>query len=315
MVGGEMTVLVTGGYGLLGSYLLRELRLKNIEALGTSHKHDLKGMVQMDLTSDTDVGNVLHYNRPDVIVNTASIGNVDFVERYPEESYDVNVEGVRRLINGMREYGIEHLIHISSNAVFSGVPLEPLGNNLGPPYSDADEMGPVNLYGAQKAEADRAVMQSGLHWTIVRPILMYGWPTNFGRHNVVTKCIEVLRNDGVFRAADNVVTQPLFVRDCARYILKEIRDPVTGGVTHIAGPETVTIYDFMCRVALVFNLPIENIMPVGIEDLCADLPAIRPLNTTFKMDWLHRRHFYTTSVETGLRIMKYQEAADTNVPY
>jgi len=284
MPGKMITTLIVGASGLLGRYLLRTAS-KSHRVIGTCFGNPSTSLLSMDIRDPSQVLETLYRLRPDIVINTAAIGSVDYVEQHPRDGYDVNVGGVRNLLDAVRIIG-SHFVHISSNAVFSGDD---------PPYDEYAELDPINTYGIQKALADEFVFNADGPFLIIRPILMYGWP-ELGRQNIVTMCLNALEEDRVFRAAEDVITQPLYASDCARAIWQLV-SKWSKGVYHIGGETTTSIYQFCTGVASSFGKNVDLIEPVNIESLRL---SPRPLNTTFVLDKLYNMGIKPCGAREGL---------------
>ncbi len=265
-------ILITGGTGLLGKALL-ETQPEGTEVLYTAHQTTPPAQWQsrflpLELRDTASVQTVFEAVRPGVVIHTASIGAVDQAQRNPKVVQEVNVKGTRRIVEAAQEAGA-FLVQISTNAVFDG---------KNPPYREGDERRAVNRYGTMKIEAEDIVQRSGLPHLILRPILLYGWPFPGGRGNVVTRWLETLRGGGSVQVADDLVSMPLYVTDCAKIIWK-VAAQRFAGTLHVAGPDRIALVDFARLTARTFGFPCERIIPVS----SAQLPVLapRPQDTSF----------------------------------
>lgn len=57
--------------------------------------------------------------KPDIVVDTAALHNVDYCETHRDEAWMVNVEGTRNVADACREVGAK-MISISTDYVFDG---------------------------------------------------------------------------------------------------------------------------------------------------------------------------------------------------
>ena len=90
---------------------------------------------------------IFEWAKPDVVINAAAIGSVDFAEKNREETKRVNVGGTQIVVELCQAYK-SRLIYISSNAVFNG---------RSPLYSETAPVDPINYYGQLKVEAENIV--------------------------------------------------------------------------------------------------------------------------------------------------------------
>jgi dTDP-4-dehydrorhamnose reductase len=230
----------------------------------------------MDLSRQDSVDAVFKEHQPKIVVHCAAIGSVDYCEKHYDEARDINVRGVRRMLNASERYGAK-FVFISTNAVFSGT---------GAPYCEEDERLPMNVYGMLKKDAENMVMDYPHSWLIVRPIMLYGVPNAGGRGNWATRVADVLANGRMLYVVDDIVTQPTYAADLARVLWELI--PHADGVYHAASPETMTLYDFAMRVACMWTTSKVNvsdrILPTSSEKFKA--MAARPANTTYDLSKL-----------------------------
>ena len=125
------TILVTGGTGFLGSYIIRELRNSNyqVRAIRRSGKlpfwlseDELRGVEWvrgdvLDLVSLEDA-----MEGVDAVIHAAAM--VSFVKKGRKEMYQVNVDGTANVVNMAIEKNIQRFVHISSVAAVGRTGLE-----------------------------------------------------------------------------------------------------------------------------------------------------------------------------------------------
>ena len=212
--------------------------------------------------------------KPHIIIHCASIGSVDYAENHYTEVREVNVMGLKHVLDGANAYKSK-LVYISTNAVFSG-------NN--PPYNENSALNPVNAYGIIKREAEQLVKALCNEWLIIRPFLLYGWPYPGGRTNWAKNIIDKLSKDESLKMVNDHIWQPTYAVNCAETIWQLLS--YTNDTFNISCQEKVTLYDFALRVCQVFNLNPELIEPVS-SDYFKSI-AKRPENTTYDLTKLNR---------------------------
>ncbi|MBI4020151.1 MAG: SDR family oxidoreductase [Candidatus Aenigmarchaeota archaeon] len=300
-------VLVTGAGGLLGSYIMRQASAqKGLEAVGTTRTG--QGGLKMDLTSNGDISSVMSSVSPDIVINTASLTNVDYCEGHRREALAINAEGPRIIADECKKLGAK-LIQISTDYVFDG--------KRGM-YTEADSPGPVNYYGKTKLEAEKAVEQSGTGYLIVRPAIIYGWGTTgplttsptitspvgttsaagVRRPNYVTWLIETVSSGQKARIFDQY-NSPTFAGSLAEGLLKALGSE---GLYHLAGPERISRYDFALRVADKFNLAKGLIAPARDNTFAK---AARPHDSSLDVSKAWKDlGIRLLTVDEGLKMMK-----------
>lgn len=155
-------ILITGASGLVGS--------RFVELYGHEYQLITPGYPDFDLINKNSINNVFTRYNPETVVNLAAFTDVGIAEgqrnNKDELCYKINVDGTRNLISLIDPVKI-HLIHISTDYVFSGAVDDP------GPYeeSKAPETDPNKLswYGFTKAEGERIIKNTlGDKVTILR---------------------------------------------------------------------------------------------------------------------------------------------------
>ncbi len=139
-------------------------------------------------------------------------------------------------------------------------------------------------------------------WTIVRPILMYGWNHVVTRPNPATWIYEKLMRGEEISMVTDVHENPLYNIQCGHGLWAVIakRKP---GVFHFAGRDSMDRYQFAVAVAETFGLDKSLIKPVTSKAF----PSIarRPKNTTFVTRRMERElGVKPLTVREGLAAMK-----------
>ena len=289
-----MRILITGASGLLGSYLLK-----------TADNHDdTRGHVftdagnfrYLDILSRASIRECLDISRPDVIIHCAGEGRVDAAETNPFTAWRLNLEGVDNLLSLCAQYR-SHFVYISSNAVFDGET---------PPYKEDSPRRSVNEYGSSKIAAEDLVTAYPWFSTIIRPILLYGWPTTGRRGNFVIRLLEDLHAGTHVSTAEDLISQPTYAWDCASAIWTIIKQQKTGKeVFNVAPTEPMSLFKFAGEVAKVFELDASLIQPVQSNQFANLAP--RPRDTTFDVSKLEVAGITLPNVQSGLLRMRMEK--------
>jgi dTDP-4-dehydrorhamnose reductase len=292
----KRTVLVTGGTGLLGKAMeelapkdakLVSLHLRDYAVDGPNAKH-----LVLDIRDKKAVDRLFARHQFDTVIHAAGIASVDYVEKHYAESLESNIVGTLNVTSACRRAG-KHLIYVSTNAVFDG---------KGAPYAEDAPVRPVNKYGRLKVECERLVAETLESWTIVRPILMYGWNHPVTRPNPVTWIYDKLLRGESVELVDDVTENPLYNIQCGRALWAAAAKRPSG-IFHLAGKDAVNRYELGLAVAEAFGLDGKLIKRVSSSRFAGIAP--RPPNTTLSTRRMQRElGVKPVGVREGLRAMK-----------
>ena len=225
----------------------------------------------LDITDGAAVNKLMDEVRPDVLLHTAAMTQVDECELNKIDCWNTNVTATRFLIDSAKETK-SRIIFISTDFVFDG---------LHGPYKEEDEPNPVNYYGSTKLAAEKAVIQSGLDWAIVRTVLVVGNTEDGQRQNILTWVKEKLEKGETIKVVDDQVRTPTYVEDLADGIIL-ILEKKSKGIFHIAGKDTLTPYQIARQTAEFLKLNSKLIEKSDASNFTQ--AALRPPTTGFKID-------------------------------
>ncbi len=160
-----MTILVTGGTGLVGSRLLARFVKDGIEcrALIRAGKEGPAGAIRIegDLLVPESLAPAL--KGVDAEVHLAAV----FRTRDEAEIWRANFDGTRNLINVVKQHAPQARFIMTSTALV-------YSNETTRPGLEEDELEPTLAYPASKLAAEKELCQSGLNWSILRLGFVYG---------------------------------------------------------------------------------------------------------------------------------------------
>jgi dihydroflavonol-4-reductase len=174
-------VLVTGGAGFLGSYIIKQLVEKGYAVRAIRRSNKLPFWISKETFEKVQWvnGNVLDVialeeamEGIDAVIHAAAV--VSFIKKDRNNMYQVNVEGTANVVNMMLEKNIKRLVHISSVAA--------LGRSAGGGHVNEEkkwEESKVNThYAKSKYKAELQVWRGigeGLQAVILNPSTILGF--------------------------------------------------------------------------------------------------------------------------------------------
>ena len=157
------TIFITGAAGFIGSNLAKKLlnEVKDIKVIGLDNmndyydvkikeerlnelqKHNNFTFIKGNLADKELVTDIFKKYTPQIVVNLAAQAGVRYSIKNPDAYVESNLIGFFNLLEGCRNYPVEHLVYASSSSVY--------GSNKKVPYSTDDKVdNPVSLYAATK---------------------------------------------------------------------------------------------------------------------------------------------------------------------
>ena len=148
-------------------------------------------------------------------------------------------------------------------------------------YSETDTPNPLSVYALSKVSAENLVLTSSYpKFSIVRTIILYGKANNLSRSNIVCWAKEALSKGQPLSIIDDQFRAPTWADDLAWACIR-ICDLQKTGIYHIAGPETMSIYDLVLRIAKFYSFSTEFLTKT--DSLSLNQKAKRPPKTGFDL--------------------------------
>lgn len=271
-------ILITGSNGLLGQNLVQLILDETNHHLLSTSKGENRIISRtdidyqnLDITDFDQLHQLVNEFRPDAIINTAAMTNVDACESQKKECWLLNVIAVENLVKVCEEFNV-HLVHLSTDFVFDGE---------NGPYSENDQPNPLSYYGQSKWESEKVVINSGLeNWSIARTIIVYGVVENMSRSNVVLWAKGALEKGEAINVVDDQFRSPTYAMDLAKGCLSIVEKEATG-IFHLSGKNIMSVIELVYRVADYYGLDKSIINPIKSSVL--NQAAKRPPYTGFNL--------------------------------
>jgi UDP-glucose 4-epimerase len=248
-----MKVLVTGGAGFIGKYLVKSL-LKNsysvtiFDNISNSTKESISlldnmgaKIVQGDITKYSDILNAT--KDQDVVIHLAAKISVSESIKNPAETFQVNVDGTRNVLTACEKNHVKKLIVASSAAVYGeGSPNVKL--------TEESKTNPISPYGESKIRMEQEIREfeskHNIDCIILRFFNIYGIGQSSEYAGVITKFIErIIQNKPLKIFGDGLQTRDFVVIDD---VINSIHNAISfgkSGTYNIASGKTVTIKELV----------------------------------------------------------------------
>lgn len=272
-----MKILITGSNGLLGQKIVRQAIKKGITFLATSKGENRNPdcpreyYQSLDICDASAIEKVFSDFKPTHVIHTAAITNVDACELNPAECELVNVTATRYLFEAAQKINA-HFQLLSTDFIFDGEK----GN-----YKETDAPNPLSVYAKSKVDGEAILLNADYkNHSIVRTIIVYGIGNNLSRNNIICWAKEALSKGQPMNIIDDQFRAPTWADDLAWACLRICEFSKTG-IYHISGPETLSIYSIVERVAKYYGLSTDSLTKTDSSTL--NQPAKRPPRTGFDL--------------------------------
>jgi len=246
-----MKILITGANGLLGQKLVSLIMNgAEHELIATARGANRLPFDQskyaydsLDITNESQVKSAIAQHKPDVVIHTAAMTNVDQCETEKEECWDLNVNAVQYIVDAC-EVNNTFLVHLSTDFIFDG---------QSGPYGEEAEANPISYYGESKLASEQIITQSKLDWSIVRTVLVYGIAHDMSRTNIILWVKKSLEEGKEIKVVDDQLRSPTLAEDLAQGCLL-IAEQKAEGVFNICGMDLLNPYEMAVKTADYFGL-------------------------------------------------------------
>ena len=273
-----MKILITGGKGMLGRTLQREL---------AGHEIIVADLPEWDITDDTGFVAKVCEAKPELIVHCAAMTKVDDCETNRDLAFRLNEDGSRNVALAAKACGAR-LFAISTDYVFSGEPpREPWA------WSETDIPRPRTVYGASKFAGEQMIQMLLPEAVIIRIAWLYG----AGGPSFVHTMAKLGAQEGApLKVVNDQRGNPTSTKTVADVVKFLMTKSDVSGIVHGTCEDQCTWYDLTVELFRLLGLKRE-VVPCTTEEF--PRPAPRPHNSALKKSVLNL---------LGYRTPKWQDA-------
>ena len=261
-----MKILITGGKGMLGRTLQKEL---------AGHELIVADLPDWDITDDTGFVEKVGAAKPELIIHCAAMTKVDDCEAKRELAFKLNEEGSRNVALAAKTCGAR-LFAISTDYVFSGEPpREPWA------WSETDIPRPRTVYGASKFAGEQMIQMIIPEAVIIRIAWLYG----SGGPSFVHTMAKLGAQEGApLKVVNDQRGNPTSTKVVADVIKFLMTKPDVSGIVHGTCEEQCTWYDLTVELFRLLGLK-RGVVPCTTDEF--PRPAPRPHNSALKKSVLN----------------------------
>lgn len=274
-----MKILVTGGKGMLGRTLVREL---------AGHETVVADLPGWDITDGGGLVARMSGVRPDVVIHCAAMTKVDDCETAREAAFRLNEDGSRNVAVACKACGAR-LFAISTDYVFSGdPPREPWA------WGETDIPRPRTVYGASKLAGERMVQMILPEAVVLRIAWLYG----AGGPSFVHTMARLGAQEGPpLKVVDDQRGNPTSCAAVAGVIRFLLDRPDVSGIVHATCEDQCTWYGLAKELFGMLGLK-RALVPCTTAEF--PRPAPRPRNSALKKSVLNLLGYRTPNWRDAL---------------
>lgn len=228
-----MKILVTGSRGQLGQAIMNSSHAGGHEFIFSARQtipaeNAPATKVQaavfgpqyhpLDITDSAAVDALVREKGIEIIINCAGYTDVARAELEPEKAHQINAAAVTNLAMAAKANDAV-LIHISTDYIFDG--------NSRIPYKETDEALPISEYGKSKLAGEKAVLDAGCRYLILRTSWLFSrYGKNFVR-TILKKAESIRQSDDTTKTINVVSDQignPTYATDLVEAIFEIINN-------------------------------------------------------------------------------------------
>jgi dTDP-4-dehydrorhamnose reductase len=228
-----MKIAVIGANGQLGSDIVREFKNNSHDAAELNHS-------DIEISNIDSVSNTLKNIKPNIVINTAAMHNVEKCEENPTLSFEVNGLGVRNLAMICNDIN-SVLIHMSTDYVFDGAKKSP--------YVETDKTSPLNVYGNTKVSGERFAEAIAKKYFVVRTSGIYGRnPCRAkGGLNFVELMLKLSKEKPELRVVNDEFLTPTATKEIAKQLVNLVKTH-NWGLYHATAEGSCSWYEFAKKI-------------------------------------------------------------------
>jgi UDP-glucose 4-epimerase len=291
-----MKILITGGAGYIGSFIVEELVGRGYEAIvfdisvKDSIKKDNVKYIRGDIFDTRSVEDVLA--ECDAVIHVVGLPHVQKAQKNPMLSFKLNVESVQYVLEAMRRNDVKKIVLPSSAAVYGSIEKIPVKEDY--------ELKPNTIYGHHKLIAEEITKSYrenyGIKYTILRLFNVYGGPQSQGVLNIFIEKAKL--GEPIIIYGGNQLRDFVYVKDVAKILVDSLKnEDAKNEIINVGSGKGKTINE----VAEIVKEFFSNLEIIGEE------PSEKEYDSVADITKLKRIYGFTpdSSPETFKKVVKW----------
>lgn len=240
-----MKIIITGGAGFIGKYLVSYLLDKGnkiivFDNFSNSEENTMKDFIKKgvkvingDIRKFEEI--VKETENQDVLIHLAAKISVSESFLNPSETFEVNVDGTKNVLKACKRNNIKKIIIASSAAVYgessSQIKLK-----------ENSKTNPISPYGKSKLVMEQEIKNNNIDCVVLRFFNIFGVGQKSEYSGVITKFIEMISSNKPLEIfGDGMQTRDFVsINDVVQSVYDSIKNG-TNGTYNIASGKAITI--------------------------------------------------------------------------
>ena len=260
-----MKILVTGGAGFIGKHLTKFLLEKDhsitiFDNFSNSTEESISSLIQKGVkVVKGDIRNEMEIldatKNCDIVVHLAAKISVSESINNPLETFQINVDGTKQVLDACQKNHIKKII-ISSSAAVYGEGEKDIK------LTEESKKNPISPYGESKVVMEEIIekwkLNCNIDCVVLRFFNIYGVGQSFEYAGVITKFIEKIKQEKPIEVfGDGLQTRDFIsIEDVIISIIDSIEHNVNG-TYNIASGKSITIKNLAEKMILLSNKKIK----------------------------------------------------------
>ena len=259
----DVSVLVTGATGFIGSHLSRRLAHEGarVHALTSTVSSvypvrllDIRGQITLHGANLNDCGamaSLVDAVDPKIVFHLGAYTHVGKSWDRMDECVQTNIQGSVNLLQALSRSGFERMVYTSTSEVYGDVPV---------PFREDTPVNPLSPYAVSKyaGELFCRMLQRGRSWpvVVVRPFNAYG-PAQSPDRVIPEIIVKGLRKERLAMTQGRQTREFNYVEDLVDGFMRAAMTPgIEGEVFNIGGGEEISMGDLATTILELMGNPV-----------------------------------------------------------